>query len=258
MKQKFKHTIKVATLFSLFTFMYSCGPDNPDPEPDKSLEIKINHVFGDVSTAFSLNTPVFDVISGDTFTPTTLVYHINNFELSKTSGGSVKLDEAQPYRMVDLSDAGSLSPIKLSLKDKGPFNSISFTLGVEDSAANAEGKLNSVFTSPMYWGMINGYIHYKLEGNLHSTPAKSVVLHVGGYMNPYKLSRRITVNFNEPLDLAKGDALSTLYLNMQKYFDGVNKIDMNNINLIHQPGDDALKIADNWQGMFTDGGITYR
>lgn len=240
-------------------FLQSCGPDDSSPKPDKTLEIKVQHTFGSKDIPFLLNTSYAENVSGDTFTPTTLIYHINFFELSNALGDRLALDANAPYRMVDLADPNSLKVMQTTIKaDSKIFTSLSFTLGVEDSLTNDQGLLNSIFTSPMYWGMINGYIHHKVEGNLHSKPSKSVVLHVGGFLSPYKLARRITIPLSEPLDLSKGNASLTILKDMQKYFDGTNKINLNTVNLIHQPGDDAKLIADNWSGMFAVGGIEYK
>jgi len=264
MIKKKLHSIKSLLLWAVVlgigsVFLQSCGPDDPEPKPDKTLEIKVNHTFGAKDIPFLLNTSYVEYVSGDTFTPTTLIYHINFFELSNASGDRLALDANAPYRMVDLGDPKSLTVMQTTIKaDLKIFTTLSFTLGVEDSLANDQGLLNSVFTSPMYWGMINGYIHHKVEGNLHSKTSKSVVLHVGGYKSPYKLARRITIPLSEPIDLSKGNASLTILKDMQKYFDGTYKINMNTVNLIHQPGDDAKKIADNWSGMFTDGGIEYK
>lgn len=255
--KKLTFLLSLSFLLSVYS-LESCGPDHPDPKPPKNVKIQIHHIFGNDSTPFKLNGAYIEKISGDTFTPTTLVYHINHFELSNASGDIIRLSKDNPYRMIDLADESSLLTINESFGEpKNSFTTLSFYIGVEDSLTNDQGLLNSVFTSPMYWGMINGYIHFKLEGNLHTQPQKSVVLHVGGYMEPYKLARKITIPLNSPLDFSKGDALLTIDVDLQRYFDGVNKINMNTVNLIHQPGDDAAKIADNWSGMFSDGGITY-
>lgn len=243
--------IRFAILLGFIPFIHACDPPDPPGKPDtKELSIRIKHVFNDTSTLFRLNGSYIDPVSGDTLVPTTLQYHINQFELKTESGKTIAL--TPKYLMFDLESGPDQILLRTMPETDEKISSISFTLGVEDSSVNASGYLNTIFTAPMYWGMINGYIHYKFEGNLLSNPPITVVLHAGGYLEPYKLSRRITMNLKQAIDLSASNQRVTLYSDFSKYLKGVNSIDLKTVNLIHQPNEDARKIADNWQGMYID------
>jgi hypothetical protein len=233
------------TLISLSTlFLWSCEETPVNLIQEVQLKVEVNHVFGSSSIPFELEKDYYLTSMGDSIKPTTLIYHINNFELSNDNGDKLLFDNS--YALVDLSDKNSFEVINQSLPSDKTFNKISFTIGVEDSLVNKNGVLNTLFTSPMYWGMTNGYIHFKLEGMIKGGNTNAAVLHVGGYVEPYKLAKRITVNLANPISSAEKKTIE-IEMDMAQYFKG---IDLQIINSIHQPNDDARKISDNWPLMF--------
>lgn len=248
-KQKtMKNAIKLfALLFLSINLLSSCEEPPVEIEQKVQLKVNLNHVFGSSSNPFEIEKDFYITPLNDTFKPTTMVYHINNFELSNDNGDKLFFDNS--YAMVDLADKNSFEVINKSIASDKTFNKLSFTIGVEDSTVNYDGKLNTIFASPMYWGMINGYIHFKLEGLIRGGSASTAVLHVGGYLAPYQLSKRITLNLNSSISPNNSTPIQ-IEMDMAKYFNGVNPIDLDVINLIHQPNDDAKKISDNWPLMF--------
>lgn len=243
--------VYVVILMAAFSFLNACDPVDPPITPQKNeLSLRVKHVFSDTSTLFQLNHAYKDPVSGDSIIPTTLQYHINHFELKTESGKTISLSPT--YLMFDLESGPDQILLTSRPETDEKITAISFILGVEDSAVNASGYLNTIFTAPMYWGMINGYIHYKFEGNLMSNPPITVVLHAGGYLEPYKLSRKITIQLKQPVDLSNANQMVTFYSDFSKYLKGTHTIDLKTVNLIHQPSEDARKIADNWQGMYID------
>lgn len=242
-----KHLIKLLTLGLFSAFLFNSCKETPPEKPDEKIQLKVavNHVFGSSSIPFELEKDYYVTSMGDTIKPTTMIYHINNFELSNDNGDKLAFDNS--YAMVDLSDKKTFEVLDKSLASNKTFNKLSFTIGVADSIVNKDGVLNTIFTSPMYWGMTNGYIHFKLEGFIKGGTTTSAVLHVGGYVDPFKLAKRITVNLAKPISSTAGSTV-LLEMDMAQYFKG---IDLDLINAIHQPNEDARKISANWPLMFS-------
>ncbi|MBI1305519.1 MAG: hypothetical protein GC181_02765 [Bacteroidetes bacterium] len=259
MTTRINYLINRAFLFAfglaalLFSISLSGCDDDPKPidtDPHK-ITVTMNHVWG--SSALHLedwNT----TSNNDSFQLTKLIYHINNFELIDADGNATPADEK--WFMVN-SEENMNPTFTMGDLDNKEFTAIRFTIGVEDSTVNADGMLNSLFTDPMYWGMANGYINFKLEGKSPSATSQGVVLHVGGYLFPNMAIAHVTVNFDSGKILSSqlGKNKLTLNADLSEYFHSPNTIDLAQINLIHMPGEDAIKISENWQTMFSFGGI---
>ncbi|MCB9246102.1 MAG: hypothetical protein H6606_06685 [Flavobacteriales bacterium] len=238
-------------LIGFSTLFTACNPDDPDPipQPEYPVKVELSHVFG--AQPLSLNGPFYITENGDSFQLTKLIYHINNFEFLDASGNVVHKDNR--YFMVDLSKEEN--PMFEFANDLTDVHKVRFTIGVADSATNYDGTLNSQFTDPMYWGMISGYINFKLEGNSPSVSNDAVVLHIGGYTEPFKNSRVIEVDLSTAASSQLGKNTIGVELDLSKYFYSPNTIDLAIVNLIHSPSDEAAKIADNWLDMFSFTGL---
>ena len=226
-----------------FSFQ-SCDTQEVTPMEEIQLKVTVNHVFGSSVIPFELEKNYYVTTMNDTIKPTTMVYHINNFELNNDNGDQLFLDNS--YALVDLSAKSTFEVVNRKIPSNKSFNKLSFTIGVEDSMVNRNGILNTLFASPMYWGMINGYIHFKLEGLIQGGSSNSAVLHVGGYLPPYQLAKRVTVDLARPISSGAYTPIE-MEMDMSKYFKG---IDLDSINSIHQPNEDARKISNNWPLMF--------
>lgn len=241
--------IAVLSLLPVILTLQACKDKPEDTTLKGNLVVNLHHIFGSDSLNWVLNKSFITPL-GDTFTPTTMVYHINTFTLSNDNGSTLNIPNS--YALFDLQNGSNNQIINKTISNPGEtsFNKISFTIGVDDSLTNLQGLLNQQFTSPMYWGMINGYIHFKLEGTTTAATNNSVVLHVGGYTEPFKLARRITLDLPQAVSLNGKTVSAEVEVDMSKYFTYANSIDLDSINLIHQPGEEARKISENWPGMF--------
>jgi len=236
-----------AFLLTLVLFITSCNPDDPEPmpPPEYPMQITVDHLFN--GNPLLLNGDYDTTVNGDSFQLTKLIYHINNFTFYK-NGSPIFEDDG--YFMVDLENPESLT-FELGLMD-GRADSMSFYLGIADSTTNAEGLLNAMFTDPMYWGMINGYINFKLEGNSPVVDNGAVVLHVGGYTGNTKNFQKIGLDLSasEPASELGGNNVN-LQMELANYFTGPNLIDLSVTNLVHSPTGDAVLIAENWADLFS-------
>ena len=234
-------------LAGCFFWMSSCTTEDPEPQdlPQYSIQVNLSHSWN--GQELELNGPYYLTEDQDSFQLTKLIYHINNFTFYDASGAVIQ--NKGDYFMVDVEDGMSES-FDFGQID-GDVDSISFTLGVADSTVNADGELNTKFTDPMYWGMINGYINFKLEGVSPSVSNNAVVLHVGGYLDPYKNSKDFGFRFSSPVKNELGRNEIDLELDLSKYFSSPNIIDLDSTHMIHSPNEASRLIVENWADMIT-------
>lgn len=123
------------------------------------------------------STTPYIYIDQDTVEVKILKYYITKLQLWKQQQ-LVYTDKRGAYLIDGLRDAS------FNLTNKKPFDSLSFTLGI-DSAIQQKGALGKDLdpTNGMYWAWQSGYIHFKLE--THSSNNKPLQLHIGGYAFPF-------------------------------------------------------------------------
>lgn len=245
-----KHIWNILPVVLLTGLLFSSGCDD-DPKPinlpKNEIQLTLNHQWD--GGELILNN-WYKTANGDSFQLTRLIYHINNFELIDENGVAYPADT----KWFMVTSETSLKPTFTmgDLNDK-KFKAIRFVVGVEDSATNASGALNSVFTEPMYWGMANGYINFKLEGKSPSVGNQGVILHIGGYLGALKAVTKVQVDFGAG-NLAQsiiGSNNITLNANLAEFFDNPNLINLATTNEIHTPSAEAVLISQNWQSMYT-------
>jgi len=241
------HSI-LLSVFALTFILSSCNPDDPEPVdlPKFPITINIDHVFGDNDLVINGN---FDTTAnGDSFQLTKLIYHINTFTFYNAAGTAILEDPS--YFMVDLENPESFKFELSEIPEEA--DSVSFYIGVADSAVNANGELATLFTDPMFWGMINGYINVKLEGNSPNVDNGAVVLHVGGYLGATKNYKKIglSLSSSRPKSVLGSNTVN-LQWDLANYFHGPNLIDLSVTNLIHNPVGDAQLIAENWHDIMS-------
>lgn len=223
----------------------ACNTEEPKPQdlPQYGIIVNIGHSWAEQD--LEINGPYYITEDGDSFQLTKLIYHVNNFKFYNSNGDV--LQDKGDYFMVDLED-GMDHTFSFGTVE-GDIDSVSFTIGVSDSAVNANGDLATLFTDPMYWGMINGYINFKLEGVSPSVGNNAVVLHVGGYLEPYMNSKDIGFTFNTPVKTDLGSNEIDMELDLSKYFYGPNTIHLDSTHMIHSPNDASRMIVENWGDM---------
>jgi len=138
--------------------LFACKPEKEPDHAPSLLEIEIVHHWK--GELIDLNKKFYVTDLGDSLKISTLIYHINNFSFGINGNKEMK---NQGYFMVD-EELGESKKISFSLgESEGTLSKLNFTIGVEDSTVNETGALNPIFLNPMYWGMVQGYINFKLE-----------------------------------------------------------------------------------------------
>ena len=103
----------------------------------------------------------------------------------------------------------------------------------------------------MFWTWNNGYIFFKVEGNSASSKADlhRIEHHIGGFKGSNKTMREIYLPINNKA-LLKSKKL-IIQLDIDKYWNGVNKLKIAEMPVIATPGALAKNAADNFVGMFS-------
>lgn len=231
---------------------YSCDDDagSINNSSEFSLSVSLEHFWG--NDVFSLNKANYLTPSNDTFEATLLRYHINHFQLQKIDGSWI--DAPNVWHIVDL---GITEELELGNLPSGEFQKIRFTIGVEDSLTNYNNVLASKFIDPMYWMMNSGYINFKFEGKSNSIPNNAFAVHVGGYKYNEKTAKTFEFDLPEILKTLGNENINVEFkVDMLEYFQNPNLIDIKEINVLHNPGEQAQKISNNWATMFKIGAMT--
>lgn len=241
----------VATVFSLA----ACNDKEKDAQPAVgTLDIEMEHVVG--SKALDLNATTYtNPVSNEQFTVSRFNYYVSNVKIQKADG----TEYAQPesYYLVQQSDTESK---KLRLKDipTGDYTGISFVVGV-DSARNTAGAQTGALdvNNSMFWSWNTGYIFFKMEGNLLASsayPAKSFLMHVGGFTKPYNAVRTVKLTFPNSILLVRADHSPELHLKVDalNMLNGPQPIQLSTFMGAHMPGANAVQVANNYAaGMFS-------
>jgi hypothetical protein len=180
---------------------------------------------------------------GDTFYIDGFRFYISNISFTGQSDVNAHLFDAE--------DSSTYS-FFIKNAPAGNFAAMQLVIGV-DSIANTSGA-NEGDLDPskgMYWAWNTGYIMAKLEGRskvcrtLHS----AFEFHIGGYMPPFNTARTVTLKAPANFQGSKA-GMPVVYLNadIAAWFTGV---DLSQLNSIVIPGDEAMKIADNYAKMLS-------
>ena len=152
---------------------------------------------------------------------------------------------------VNLIDASKKNIISIIIPSK-KITGISFLLGV-DSTLNCSGAQSGALDplNDMFWTWNNGYIFFKLEGSSGASTAdlKRIEQHIGGFKGTNKTMREIYLPIDNPALLKQKKLV--IQLDIDKYWNGINKIRIAETPVVALPGIQAKNAADNFAGMFS-------
>lgn len=232
-----------AILLALSATLSSCKKDDViEGNGDTSLELE--HVWG--GAAFALNQD-YTTESNQTVKFTKLKYLTSNYVFIKDDGSEYAVPESY-Y----LTDAATASSTLLSIKNipSGDYKGLRFIVGV-DSARNTSGAQEGALatTNDLYWSWNTGYVFFKAEGSSPQSPM-GFTYHVGGFKGATAAQRTITLDFGSSrLQVRKGKEVEVhAQVDIKKFFTGV---DVSTTNMVHMPGADAMKLADNYATLFS-------
>jgi hypothetical protein len=242
MKKNHFHTA-IAIFLSVSMALSSCKKDNKiEGKGDTVLEF--DHFWANAS--FKLNQD-FVTASNQTVKFTKLKYLTSNYVFVREDGTEYAVPESY-Y----LTDVATPSTLKLSIKNipAGNYKGIQFIVGV-DSARNTSGAQEGALatTNDLYWNWNTGYVFLKAEGTSPQNPM-GFTYHIGGFKTPHAAQRTITFDFgSERLKVRKDkEVVIHAKVDVKKLF---NNIDVSSLTMVHMPGPNAMKLADNYATMYS-------
>lgn len=241
--------LKITTFILTIAAFAGCRDDDPKPFK-QTVYFKISHTWKDSNLVKNSENYWDRSFRIDTISVKYLSYHINNLRLKTTD--SLVVDAQSQYYIVDFSlnktfpdDIVFVTPLE---GVKYYVCSLEFTIGVEDSITNLNKLLTPIFSNPMYSDSVKGYVNFALEG--YSPSVKILNYKVGGYINPYKTSRRVKLTFAKPFLLNRTNTLS-IKADIFKLFKSKNQIDIETLNNVEKPNKDSKTLADNIAQIFS-------
>lgn len=208
-------------------------------QPENTFTIKINPKFG--SRDLVLESGKYVTTNGDTVSVSRLRFYMSAIQFIFSDGSVYK--ENNSYHLIDAEDVATLGFILKDVPQKD-ITAITFNVGV-DSLASVSGALEGDLdpVKGMYWAWNSGYINAKLEGKCSVAENEEYEFHVGGYLPPYAAIRKVNLNVASQ---STGNTLA-LTADVQAWF---NTVQLSKTSRIVMPGEEAMKMADNYIQMF--------
>ena len=181
---------------------------------------------------------------GENYSISKLKYYVSNV---KFETNEITNNQSNVF-LIDASKKNIISVLVPAKKITG----ISFLLGV-DSTLNCSGAQSGALDplNDMFWTWNNGYIFFKLEGSSDASNAdlKRIEHHIGGFKGANKNMRSIYLPINNPALLKQKNLI--IQLDIDKYWDGINKVRIAETPVVALPGIQAKNAAVNFAGMFS-------
>ena len=229
--------MKKLSIFTLFLF-YCCFSFGQTTSNNVVIHFK-NIANG---KEIVLNDSIYVNDFGEKYNITKLKYYISNLHFI-TSGNTIS------DKNVFLIDASKENAFTIP-KPVGSVIGLEFLVGV-DSILNCSGAQSGALDplNDMFWTWNNGYVMFKLEGISESSNADQnrIEHHIGGYKGENKTMRIFRWFYKKPLTNIPGITVS---MNLDEYWNGINKIKISAKPVVTVSGVDAKKSADNFSEMF--------
>ena len=184
----------------------------------------------------------------EAFTVRSFKYYISHLRLTYNNGKTYSLQTSP--RLINEADSAS-KQFSFSAP-AGNIVSVQFLIGI-DSITNTTGVQTGDLdpAKGMFWIWNTGYIMAKLEGSSSSSkaPAKQYSYDIGGYKDGESATREISLSLPPAISYRPSSFIITADIN--KWFCSKNNIRIAEQPMCHSPGALAMKIADNYAGMFS-------
>lgn len=246
------------TVFSFFLFIIFTGCQHElsvdQAGISKSFNVKI--IFKPVvdRAPLQFNKPYQNSYQ-ETYSVEAFKFYITGIQLVNALSNKMYELSRNEYFLIDASDAGSTTIALEALP--GKYDQVAFTIGV-DSIRNVSGAQTGALDpgKGMFWTWNSGYIMAKLEGTspVSNQPNNKFEYHIGGFREPVNVVWKVRVAFplGQAIDfLPETTQTITLSADVNAWFNHSNKISIAANPVCMTPGDLAIKIAQNYSGMFT-------
>ncbi len=228
-------------LFLLFTGFIDAPVQSLKPG---SLSLRLRLVFD--GKPLNLNNALYTDEHGDTLSIDACRFYLSNIVL--TNQTQLIYREPYSYHLVDAEDSVS-QVIQLDRVPGGSFSELRFLIGV-DSLANVSGAMDGALDpiKGMYWAWNTGYINAKLTGRSPScnTLHHAFEFHIGGYLPPCQTLRTVVLKI--PVIKPNQEQIVSLNVDVGTWF---TQVDLHKTNSVLLPCTEAMRLADNYQRMFS-------
>ncbi len=206
------------------------------------VTIRFDHYVG--QAPLQLSDTAYHNSFGEPFTVEQFKYYVSGIVLI-AKDGAVQAVDAGPFLIDQADPASRLLPLSTSLSS---LQSIRFIIGV-DSITNTGG-VKTGDLDPMlgmFWTWNTGYIYTRLEGQSDSAhaPAHRYTWDIGGYKPGINAARTVVM----PLNGIKENLV--IKVDLLRLFDGVHPVRISQNPVCHEPGELAMRLADNYATLFS-------
>jgi hypothetical protein len=233
---------------SLITLFAACKKDKievVEPEELKgSFKLEFDHVWGSHDNTLALNSPYVLLNGTDTVRFSRIKYYISNVMLQKTDNSWYSVPES--YYLVDASSA-STSIVTINDIPKAEYKSVKFLIGV-DSTRNVSGAQSGALsvTNNMFWSWSTGYIFIKLEGLSNQAMGGSFTYHIGGFSGVNNALIEKNFDLSSSILSIKPGAVPQAHFMVDLSQVWKNDISLSSTPMVHMPGANAKKVAQNF------------
>lgn len=247
-----KNIFNLAMIATLAISVVSCKKDPANPTPSPKEGTVLLEFANKVGTEnLRMDGTMYKNQNGDDFNVTKFNYYISNIKLNNTDGSSFA--ETESYHLLEHNKPASLN-FSLAKVPTGTYKSITFTIGV-DSLHNVSGAKAGALSPDygMFWSWSTGYIMLKMEGTSPQSPAASneLRIHVGGFSGANNTIKTVTLDLPNSITVNGDENHIHLNADILKLFGTKNIINFATMYVVHMPGADAKKVADNYESMFS-------
>lgn len=245
-----KNSITLGISALVLSIAVSCKKEKIEPTPVEGTDnivLKIEHNWQD-SLEFELNTDLVNPLTGDTLNFANFKYYVSNIRLKKADGSW--WTQPNSYFLLNLVN-GTTPSIQLTGVPYGEYTDIEYVLGV-DSTRNVSGAQDGALSTDlgMFWTWNSGYIMVKVEGTSPNSGMGSFAFHLGGFSGANNIVTKKTHNFvgNSLSVTGNGQCQIHLTASPQTLWQTIGSV--SNLSMIHMPGADAKKMANDFYNSF--------
>ena len=256
-----KHLLAIA---ALATLSLSCSSDDEASLESGSFQIYFDNKIGSSEVTMREAGDVtydYETASGEKFNVSLLGYYVSKIVLEGPDGERFEdevvasVAESKGYYHI-LEGESSSANILLENVPAGKYNSITFTIGVEEDGVQegAAGGVLDPAEGAWFWNWNAGYIGFAIEGNAENsgqeyvdwgngfeTQAGTFALHVGGWKdvedneNFVNNVKTITLDFGTTVSVGEDlSPLAHLVVDAMKLLDGA-EVDFSTTYAVHAP-----------------------
>lgn len=244
-----KHILFLGACALFATSFTACKKDNTDGPKGGMITINVDNVAGEAD--LKMDGTLYRNQNGDPFSVSKFNYYISNIAFHGENG--LHYNVKDEYYLLEEEKPGSLQ-LNIPNIPSGKYNSITFTIGV-DSIRNVSGAQSGALdpANGMFWSWTTGYIMLKFEGNSSvSTQADGMLMfHAGGFSGENNVVKTVDLDLPSVISVNGNNNKINMKADVLKLFGGNSTISFADLSVIHMPGANAKKLADNYQNMFS-------